>query len=388
MPTISWADGWHHRTADTNRFGGATDTGIFSTVTRAAGISFDNETYQGAPDLQVVEDGTTTCVERGVPAGNRIAVVSVYFKLPSGAPAAASRIMQIFGPTNTIKIWIETSGTISAGDTSGDKIGPNVNDGAIHRLDARFDWSAATFTVDWAVDGVNQTQATLATQTPADITVWRLGGTTSNNVTVRFWHFALSLTSGDYPIGDHRVNVLLPTGDGTHVAGTNTIEDQAGTDIVSPNAFPLLDEWPANTSDYIQQSTVGGTNYAEVTFADTTETTIWFVRGTAALFASGTTANDGITRIVDSGGTTLTDVYSGDMSENPALHYRASAIAVPGGGSWDQTKLNGLKARVGFSTNVASVPRWTALSLQYVVPGLAALVITGKNRVITNRARW
>jgi len=300
MPTLTWADGFHHNTPAAERFGGATDTGIFSAINRPAGVSFANETYGSAPDLQIVQDGINfTNVQRGIPASNRMVVASFYFKLPSGAPSVASRMFMLTGPTTTLKVWIETNGTISVGNNAGETIGPNVADAGVHRLDLRYDTSGTTFTVDWAVDGSAQTQATLAGQTAADMTLWQLGsGSSPHTLTCRYWHYVMSYTSGDHPIGDHRVNVLPPTGDGTHNSGTDIMEDQAGTDIVSPNAFPLINEWPAETTDYIRAFAAGAGNYAEVTFDDVSETTIWAVTGFAALRSDGTDPNSGTTRIV------------------------------------------------------------------------------------------
>src|SRR3990167_9025929 len=292
MPTPTWADGFHHKTAAAERFGGATDTGIFSTISRAAGISFANETYGSAPDLQVVQDGVQfTNVARGIPAGNRVVVASFYFKLPSGAPSVASRMFMLPGPANTIKVWIETDGTISVGDNAGSTIGPNVADAGVHLLDLRYNTSGTTFTVDWAVDGSAQTQATLAGQTAADMTLWQLGSSANaHTLTCRYWHYVMSYTSGDHPIGEHRVYGLLPDSDGTHTSGANIMEDQAGTDIVPgyTTAWSLVNEWPAETTDYIRctANTGGDAEYAEVNFEDTSEGTVWAVSGFAALRAA------------------------------------------------------------------------------------------------------
>jgi hypothetical protein len=133
-----------------------------------------------------------------------------------------------------------------------------------------------------------------------------------------------------------------------------------------------------------------------VTFADSAANkTIWGVEGQAALFSSGTLANDGTTRIVDSAGTTLTDIYAGDMSET-SLHYRRAIITAPGGG-WTAANFNGLKARVGLSSDVIDVPRWAALMLQYAAvdaaPQVPAFTYLASRRVIRPQAvhrasRW
>jgi hypothetical protein len=169
-----------------------------------------------------------------------------------------------------------------------------------------------------------------------------------------------------FPIGPHSVGAIVPTSDGAHAAGTNTIEATTGTDIGVATAFDLMDEWPANTTDYVRQVTNGTLNFAEVNFADTAASSIWGVSAVAALFASGTAADTGTTRIVDSLNVTLVDVYAGDMSQT-TLHYRTAIVPVPAGG-WTPAVLNGLKARVGFSSDTNPNPRWSALMLQFAMP--------------------
>src|SRR3990172_5268076 len=81
MPTLIYADGFHHKTADGSRFGGAADTGLWSAVNTGGGITFGNETYDSGPDIQIVEGGAALAnVQRGLAAGIRTLVGSFYFK--------------------------------------------------------------------------------------------------------------------------------------------------------------------------------------------------------------------------------------------------------------------------------------------------------------------
>jgi hypothetical protein len=268
--------------------------------------------------------------------------------------------------------YVNTSGQLQARITAGGPLqtySPSIADNVYHRLDAHVDSSGTTWTLSWSVDGVAQTDSTEGGHSASDSGRCRVGaqdGSTTGTLTIIVDDLVMSATAGDYPIGPHSVYALLPNADGTHNAGTNTIEDNAGTDIVSPNAFPLMDEWAPNTTDYVQQSAIGTGNYAEVGFQDSSDATVWGVEAIAALFSAGTNANSATTRIVDSTNATLVDVYAGDMSET-SLHYRRAIVPAPGG-TWDAGELSGVKARVGFASDVIDVPRWSALMLQYAVP--------------------
>jgi hypothetical protein len=301
-----------------------------------------------------------------------VIVVSIYVRQVS----SSQQFTFIFCTTTLFsgaaRFYANADGSITGqvGGTTQVSTGVNLFDALWHRLDFRSDLSADPWTLDWQVDGSPQTSISAA-NTAQQHRYMKLGNEDGNKTfEVQYDDLVVSATAGDYPLGPHDVLYGVPNGDGTHNAGTNTIEDQAGTDIVSPNAFPLLDEWPPNNTDYIKQSTIGAGNYAEVTFADQPGgKTIWGVMGYAALLSSGLNANSATTRVVDSAGTTLTDIYSGDMSET-VINYRTAMITAPGSG-WDGAGYQGVKARVGFATDVIDVPEWTALMLQYAVTDAA-----------------
>ena len=364
MPTPIVIDGFEHQYSTINDLAGTTE-GLWSFVEGSAptfpagrnGVCMQLAPAAAALRLQKRINDPTICV------------VSFYFKT-STAPSGIVNLflLETIGFSAAPKIQLNPNGTIRAQvaattvDTSS-----AYNDGNWHRIDIRANVGGNPWLVDWQVDGSNQTGFSSA-DTATGIRTIQFGTDAAHTFTCQYDDFVASATSADYPLGAHDVLYGVPTGDGTHNAGVNTIEDQAGTDIVSPNAFPLLDELPPTTTDYIQQSTIGTGNYAEVTFDDQPGSkTIWGVEGVGFLFASGLNANNGTTRIVDGSNNTLTDIYSGDQSET-ALHNRRAIITAPGGG-WD-SGYPGVKARVGFSSDVTDVPRWAGLLLQYaVVPG-------------------
>ena len=395
MPTLIYADGFHHKTADGSRFGGAADTGLWSAVNTGGGITFGNETYDSGPDIQIVEGGAALAnVQRGLAAGIRTLVGSFYFKITSGPSVDGSRLFFTTGPANNFKFEVKLSnGTIHVEIVSDGPDGPVVTDNAIHRVDFRLDTSGTTYTCDWAVDGTAQTQVTAAGQTAADLTAWGIGSSNAAHaMTFRTWHLVLSSTSGDHPIGAHRVLSLVPNADGANRnPGTNVMERASdGADINGVTAWNLLDEWPAtggvNNADTVTQVAIGTGNFAEVDFENTGEATIWAVTSVAALQSDGTNTNNGTTRIVDSSNNTLVDVYAGSMAV-ATPNYRVILVPDPGGDGWTQAELNGVKARVGFSSDVDSQPEWLALLLQYAVPVTAA-TDAPTLRTVATPLRW
>ena len=58
-------------------------------------------------------------------------------------------------------------------------------------------------------------------------------------------------------------------------------------------------------------------------------------------------------------------VFSGDMSQT-ALQYK-STVVTPGAGIWSQAAVNGLVARVGYSTDSSPNPYWDSIVLEAAV---------------------
>jgi hypothetical protein len=58
-----------------------------------------------------------------------------------------------------------------------------------------------------------------------------------------------------------------------------------------------------------------------------------------------------------------TTVYNGTVGSTTLVY--KSAMVTPAASAWTTSALNGLVARVGFSTDVNPVPFWDALQLEY-----------------------
>ena len=312
-----------------------------------------------AVDINTVLDHFTGCM---------------YFRIPS-APSVQSSMFSCAssgGASVMTDVRITTGGVIQLAVNTGAtyQTGPNVADNNWHRLDWHLDSSTTTWTIQWKVDGSAQTNATATGVAGTDcVRIVYGSSTTAHTLTVEFDDVVIGDAASDYPFNsgaDYNVGFLVPSADGTHVAGTNVIEDQAGTDIVSPNAFPLINEVPLEQTDYIRQNATGVSNYAEVTFNSTTHDTILAASG---LVFGGTAAGGSANatfRFTDSGGTTLEDIYSGSF--DAATRGGMRRIPDPGGDGWTQSELNGIRFRFGFSTNASAgtiIPRCFLALVQY-----------------------
>ena len=387
MPTLVYADGFEHQVAASTGYGDANQK-LFTSFTNPGQASFVTGRQGGSSiGMQLVENGVaavngakawmgTTAISGGATgsAAARTYVTSFYFKV-AAAPAGNSNMMMAITTTNgTVRMNATGTIAINWGATTAATT-TTYDDDAWHRVDWKVDTTANPHTQSATIDGVDSIGPITVANAAADITTIRVGSSVAgDDLTCIYDDWVCSATLADYPLGEYVIKALVPTGDGTHNAGTNTIEDNAGADIngTSVTAYPLVDEWPPNTTDYVMQSATGAGNYAEVTFDDVTGS-IDCVVGLAAIWSAGTGVNNGTVRIVDSTPATLIDIYSGDQSDT-ALRYQAATVPAPGG-TWSADEVNGLVARMGFSTDVVDVPRWSAIMIQYAQTPQTRLIV-------------
>jgi len=243
----------------------------------------------------------------------------------------------------------------------GQQLGPVLSTGQWYRVDFRMYCGGATRTIDWAIDGVDQTQVSTAVAASTFVSL-NVGSEISTTFDFYVDDIVLSATTGDYPIGAGGVKGLSPNAGGASNPGTY-IQDN-GSVVVNDSTNPAnveLDDVPFNGADYIKQTELNTALYAEVNFADTAETTILGAQAFLAYTSATTTANDGQTRIRDSNGQETT-VFSGDMSETSAF-YKSAIVLTPSGG-WTMAHVNALTGRVGYSSDATPNPYWQGLMIQ------------------------
>lgn len=138
----------------------------------------------------------------------------------------------------------------------------------------------ATWTTDIKVDGVAFGQASMAVSNEnSQLSNFGASGTwTDSTVSADIYYddVLISITSGDYPLGDGFVAHFVPASDGTHnVAGAADFKrGAAGADITNSttDAYLLVDEVPMDdttpdTDDYINAiAPPNASDYVEVVF--------------------------------------------------------------------------------------------------------------------------
>ena len=249
--------------------------------------------------------------------------------------------------------------------------GPTIVADTWYRIDYRFYVGGTTHTTDWSVDGTAQTQYSVSGRTATTISAFRVGVIAAATCDLFVDDIVVSITQGDYPIGDHSIEGLRPGSDGTHNNAANIMEDSAGNDIDGSTvfAFDKLEEDPWVTTanaDYVRQTGNGTGNYCEVNFADTSQSAIIGVQAILQYASAATQANKGACIIIDEDSTQRTiwgaPGLTADYSESSAF-YKTAVIPAPAGG-WDQAAVNALKCRFGYSDDADPDPYWLALILE------------------------
>lgn len=234
-----------------------------------------------------------------------------------------------------------------------------------YRIDYKFDVSANPHTIDLKVNGVATTQHTLA-GTATDLQAHHYGTADSGTIDLFFDDIVACNDAADYPFNggdDYEIIGLRPAADGTHVGGTNTMEDNTGADITTPGyttAHELLDDspWTTGASDYAKQVTADTGKYIEVTFETLAADSVIAVSDLMQYNSAGANANAVGCSVIDEDAAEHEiwgdSGYQRDWS-GTALKYLGWKIPAPAGG-WDVAAVNAMKCRFGWANDVDSVP--------------------------------
>lgn len=332
--------------------------------------------HSGVYAMKLTLDGATAQYMRMPITGTpQIGVVRFYLRLNAVAsaawPIASFHFLTAAGSGNfEITTGRVLRATIGAGAA---QTGPTLTLDQWYCVEGRMNITGTTWTLDWRVDGVDYTQATLSGQATTDsIIYFRFGSSTASlNTGVCFFDdYIYSETSADYPFGPGKTAIIVPVADGTHVAGTNIMEDQAGADIGVVTAWNLIDDIPMSTATtYIRQLAIGTGNYAEILFGDIQRNDIIVIAAMAVLaYTSETTsANNGGCIISADGFSTSTTVWGApgalsDYSDGSTsnLFYKSAKLANVN----NLSAVNNLKARMGYSGDATPDPYWINLAVE------------------------
>jgi chitodextrinase len=337
--------------------------GIFSTLTGTP--TADNTIARsGAYSLRIADTSATSTVRALRTVAASSVVITRFAVRLSSLPAVTSNLAYVDSGTDLVFRYNATSQRFQLvlGASTATSATP-VSVGTWYLIDLRYDLSGTLNLGDWRVNGVAQTQVSRSA-TPATANGFGMGATANPSVyTANYDDIFIAAQPNAYPLEDSHVVRLAPDSMGTSV-GVGNFRNNDGT-AIDANSWQRLDEVPmTSTADYVRQQANSGTSFVELGLQNTAETCIRQVSAVLAYHAAGTAADLGKTSIFD--GPTETVVFSGDMSQT-ALQYK-SAIVTPAAGIWGQAALNGLAARVGYSTDSTPNPYWDAIMLEAAVP--------------------
>lgn len=368
MTTPVILTGFEYGVADPNANGGGLFSFVASPSPNVQIISSDKNT--GVYCLQLEADGTNDAYVRWTLATPAIVVARQYIKIVT-EPATAQIILQTFCTTSAAspRIYVNPATHVfelRAGATV-IATGPSYSTGIWYRIDWKADVSANPWNLYARIDGGTEFSGTSAQA--ADTIINYTIGTTST-AAQKYLHddVVISLTSGDYPIGAGGTELIIPTSDGTHNAGVNVIEDNAGTDIGTTTAYDKINSVPFSSATYIRQAANGTGNYAEVLFGDLVANVSSIIGANVVLaYTSETTsANNGGCIVSTDSFSTHTAVWgeSGtlkDYSDGSTSNLFYKNVVITG---LNTSLVNAFKARMGYSSDASPDPYWIDLVIE------------------------
>lgn len=371
MTTLIWCSGIEYGVNPT-----ASGAGLWDEIGGSPTASTTVK-HSGTYSLKINPSSGVAYVGRYYTAGIFVMVAYFYF---STLPNTTTDLMGVYGNDGEFNaiIYDSSDGKFHAASSAGgsDAVGPSVSTGVWYRIDTKSVFNSTTHTVDWKVNGAAQTQFTFASRTNENAVAYYLGSSGSCSTNYYIDDIAVSVTSGDFPIGPGVVYGISPSADGTHNAGTNIMERQDGQDIGAVTAYDLINSVPiGNTSTYIRQLDNGTGNYAEVQLADISANVHSVVGAHAvmAYYSASTSANSAQARVRDGAGAETT-IYNGDMSES-SVFYKSIQVTTPAAG-WSTTTVNALRIRCGYASDANPDPYWVDFMVEVYATGLDLTMAT------------
>ena len=371
MTTPVYLTGFEHGVATLTTNGG----GLFNTVSGST-VSVQSTTKNtGSYALKLAVSSSAPYVVKTLTSNARM-VTRVYFYL-TATPTDDSAAVFVHDTSgaNLLYAVVRTDGKFYVGfyTTFAEEQASagTVSLNAWHYVDVNAYCGGTTWTFDWKLDGTTQTSGSYGSHSAETFSNINLGSqyVYANTYNMYIDDVVVSNTSGDYPIGPGGTEALVPASDGSHNAGTNCMENNSGTDIGVTTAYDKINSIPPSSTAYIRQAASGTGNYAEVLFGDiaSTHSAIIGAFGILSYTSATTTSNNGGCIISKDSFSTSTTIWgaSGALSDysdgsTSNLYYKSAKLA----NVTDDTTVNALKARVGYSSDVSPNPYWIDLIVE------------------------
>jgi hypothetical protein len=325
--------------------------------------------------LRIVQAGAAAFVRFGTPSSSYIYTVGMNVRVVS-----ATGVVVVSDLASQAQLVYDATATkfgVRAGTTGTIQYQPGTT--ALNTwvwVDLRVNTSGTTWRADWRIETAastytDQTQATLAGQTPSVVGNLLLGGNAAQTVTADYDDVVTSLFSAPYPLGPHQIRVLKVDPAGTPTLSGTTTNFQTFTangTLAAWNATTArnnVDELPPTVSasaDGLAQTTIAASDYVEFpmeTYTLAAKEVIAGVRMYASMWATsaGGVCTVGLRGWQGSVETVLTPIGS-TFSPGQPTAYSATApvwrVAMwPSTGGWTQAELDAAAVRFGFATDVS-----------------------------------
>ncbi|MDQ3741624.1 MAG: hypothetical protein M3389_11855, partial [Actinomycetota bacterium] len=209
-------------------------------------------------------------------------------------------------------------------------------------IDLKYDPSTTTHQLSWRLDGAAQPSVSVGS-TVAGVTEVQFGTKVADTYTAYYDDVMLTSNGAYYPLGDGKVYPLKPDGMGNLApAGSIFVNDDGSA--LNATSWTRLDESPLSTyTDYIAQTAVNTTSYAEITFANTAETCIRAAMGYITFHTLVSKAS--LAKFLVYDGSTASTIRDGDFNHTTG---RDVAKPITPASTWSTTALNGLVGRFGY----------------------------------------
>lgn len=351
----------------------------------ALGVGGVYDQLQGSPTIvasgrnggSCLEISTAAAAERvgyTPPASTRQANKSFYIYFPTAVPTALV-YLAAFGNVNGpgfLQFEGATSGRFAISNNNVGRVvcGPaTVSPNMWYLVELDYDSSGASARITARINSGGPTTTTRA-QAASDITAFNLGTTfTTDTYTARYDDWIISLDPLDFPIGEHHIESLIASADGTHNIATSGDFDSFTTTAFSnatTTGNTFIGHRPmqlANTAEQvIRQDILGTSNYMEFLLENLASGAgvPLAARAYVAAIESGGGASLGEVHLLlldDTPILTEGSLQALDVTDDPTSGgvnvFRRMVIAPSGG--WDRTKVNGLKFRLGFADGVPDI---------------------------------
>ncbi len=257
--------------------------------------------------------------------------------------------------------------------------------GTWYLIDVRFT-RGTTASTEWSVDGNAQTTASAGGQSAATIASFffshntsGVGGGGATTTTYYVDDICVSGTTGDFPLGDGRVDALYPDADGAHsmTAGDLKADTISMTNSTTNSWTKLQTSLSTTISTFVSQTVSRTTSFGEWQF-DASPSDVDTVNGVevASAHHGSTTGAHQQTMILRDGTVSQVCFATSDFSDitisfNTTVHPTAPST----GTAWTKTLLDGVRLRWGYSGDVVGNPilDGACLEVDYNVAGTTAI---------------